>query len=118
MNSTDVARAASEAGQSLRTMQWASQAVGIRRKKQGMNGGWYWELPPKIATLTSWHPSLKLAFFGGQERQELSYNENKYAFRFALYFNFGHGISPATSSVFRIAYPRRNSEKLPRSGNV
>jgi hypothetical protein len=52
-----VLREAKEAGHAERTIRRAKDELGIRAVKEGMDGGWAWQLP-KVATVSSgWQPS-------------------------------------------------------------
>lgn len=47
--SGDVLEAAEQAGLAQKTVRRAQKALGIKPLKTGMNGGWTWSLPPKVA---------------------------------------------------------------------
>lgn len=49
MFAAEVFKRASGAGISEKTARRASKELGITPKKAGMNGGWTWDLPPKMA---------------------------------------------------------------------
>ena len=48
----DVFKDADQAGYSKRTMQRTRKAIGVNAVKDGMKGGWKWELPPKVPPIS------------------------------------------------------------------
>lgn len=52
MKASDVQEQAKQAGFSESQIQRASKALNVRKRKDGMDGGWVWELPPKATTAT------------------------------------------------------------------
>lgn len=46
---TDIFDRAKAEGIAKKTVQRASRALGVRKLKEGMAGGWEWSLPPKVA---------------------------------------------------------------------
>jgi len=48
----DVFRDADQAGYAKRKMQRTAKALGVKAVKDGMKGGWQWELPPKVPPIS------------------------------------------------------------------
>jgi putative DNA primase/helicase len=48
----DIFKDADQAGYSKRTMQRTRKAIGVNAVKDGMKGGWKWELPPKMPPIS------------------------------------------------------------------
>lgn len=68
---------AKDAGIAWRTVRRAADAIGIKRKKGGMNDGWYWSLPaeggqklPKVSTQNNGHLRENLDTFAADDPME------------------------------------------------
>lgn len=75
VRSKQIKQDAEGAGYSWRTIQRAQKSLGIEAIKEGMSGGWVWQLPyipitedrqdtPKTATQNGWHSSHSSVEFG------------------------------------------------------